>query len=134
VEVVFIDFLQKLRPRRRHESYSIEVGKACARLKEFAVESGMAVVTTAQLNRRCEHREDRRPYLADIRSSGRIEELADLVLLLYRDEVYYPDTKRKGIAEVSVAKNRTGPSGTVHLRFDGPLMRFDVIRPDLDGL
>lgn len=134
VEVVFIDFLQKLRPRRRHESYSVEVGKACARLKEFAVDSGMAVVTTAQLNRSCERRDDKRPVLADLRSSGLIEELADLVLLLYRDEVYYPDTKRKGIAEVCVAKNWTGPIGTVHLRFDAPLMRFDVTRPELSWI
>jgi replicative DNA helicase len=83
------------------------------------------VIALAQLNRAAEGREDRRPLLADLRESGTIEQDADAVLLLYRDEYYHPETESPGICEVIVAKNRTGPTGTVELAFLKTFTRFE---------
>lgn len=84
----------------------------------------MCVMALAQLNRECERRPDKRPLLSDIRESGSIEQDADLVLALYRDEVYHDDTDKPGIAEVIVRKHRNGPTGFVELAWAEQWTRF----------
>ena len=99
-------------------------GKITRGLKQLARECNTTVVILSQLNRGVESRNIKRPMMSDLRESGRIEEDSDLVLLLYRDEYYHFDTVDRGIAEVIVAKNRGGQTGTVKLLFDAQFTCF----------
>jgi replicative DNA helicase len=94
-------------------------------LKLLAKELDIPVLVLSQLSRACEKRNDRRPMLADLRDSGAIEQDADVVLFLYRHEVYVPDTEEKGVAEVLVRKHRNGPIGDRRLRFVEEFARFE---------
>lgn len=128
VGLVVVDYLQKMHARqgaRPAETRQLEIAMISSQLKAMAKELAVPVIALAQLNRAAEGREDRRPLLADLRESGTIEQDADAVLLLYRDEYYHPDTESPGICEVIVAKNRTGPTGTVELAFLKTFTRFE---------
>lgn len=128
VGLVVVDYLQKMHARqgaKPAETRQLEIAVISSQLKAMAKELGAPVIALAQLNRAAEGREDRRPLLADLRESGTIEQDADAVLLLYRDEYYHPDTETPGICEVIVAKNRTGPTGTVELAFLKQFTRFE---------
>ena len=108
------------------ESRQQEVSKISRNLKGLARELKIPVIAISQLSRGVENRESHRPRLADLRESGAIEQDADLVLLLYREEYYQPDREEcKGKAEVIVAKQRNGPTGSVHFAFRGQYLRFD---------
>lgn len=91
----------------------------------MAKELEVPVVALAQINRGPEGRDDRRPMLSDLRESGAIEQDADVVVTLFREEYYKPDSEKKGVAEVSVVKNRTGPTGTVEMAFLRQFTRFE---------
>lgn len=109
-----------------------EVGECSRTLKEIAKECELTVVELVQLNRGVEGRnvKDKRPSISDMRDSGRLEEDADTILLVYRDEYYNPDsTNAKGVAEIIVGKQRGGPTGKVLLRFNGSCTRFDNLAP-----
>jgi replicative DNA helicase len=126
--LVVVDYLQKMhatKGARPAETRQLEIAMISSHLKSMAKELGVPVIALAQLNRAAEGREDRRPLLADLRESGTIEQDADAVMLLYRDEYYHPDSEHKGICEVIVAKNRTGPTGTVELAFIKQYTRFE---------
>ena len=107
-----------------NESRQQEIAKISRSLKILAKELDCPVVALSQLSRAPEQRADHRPMLSDLRESGSIEQDADIVMFLYRDEYYNPDTERKNIGEVIVAKNRHGETGTVELVWFGEIQKF----------
>ncbi len=127
--VVAIDYLQLL-AGGKGDNRTQEIGSITRRLKQLAREIGAPVVLLSQLSRSCESREDKRPRLSDLRESGDIEQDADVVLFLYRDEVYSRNTEDRGIAEIIVAKQRNGPLSTVRLVFLASLTTFRNMATD----
>ncbi|MBI3891422.1 MAG: replicative DNA helicase [Candidatus Wallbacteria bacterium] len=125
VGLIVIDYLQLITdPHSKFESRQMEISNISRMLKSLAREIDCPVVTLSQLSRAVEKREDKRPILSDLRESGAIEQDADLVLFLYRDEVYNKLTEDKGVAEVIIGKQRNGPLGTVRLAFLGQFTAF----------
>ena len=124
LDLVFIDYLQIMEGEGHNESRQQEIAKISRSLKILAKELDCPVVALSQLSRAPEQRADHRPMLSDLRESGSIEQDADIVMFLYRDEYYNPDTERKNIGEVIVAKNRHGETGTVELVWFGEIQKF----------
>ncbi len=128
LDLVVVDYLQKMHARhgmKAPESRQIEISMISSHLKAMAKELNVPVIAIAQLNRAPEGREDRKPLLSDLRESGAIEQDADAVILIYREEYYDPNTVNKGMAKIIVAKNRTGPVGELDLVFQKQFTRFD---------
>ena len=123
--LVVVDYLQLMAGTGRAESRQVEVAQLSRGLKLLARELGVPVLALSQLSRGLEARADKRPVLADLRESGAVEQDADVVLFLYRDDVYVPDSADRGTAEVLVAKHRNGPTGMIRLAFVGEHSRFD---------
>ncbi len=116
--LIIVDYLQLMRPDRASESRVEQVGQMSRGLKVLARELNVPVLAVSQLNRAAEQRPDKRPMLSDLRESGQIEQDADLVMFIYRDEYYNKETEDPGTAEISIAKHRNGPAGlTVKLSF-----------------
>jgi replicative DNA helicase len=126
--LVMVDYLQLMRSGTRTENRVQEVSVISRALKEMARELKVPVVAASQLSREVERRQDKRPILADLRESGSQEQDADVVMFLYRDEVYNEITEYPNVAEVIVAKHRNGPTGTARLYFHKHLTRFDNLR------
>lgn len=124
LDLVIIDYLQLMELGGRVESRQLEVAALSRQLKQMARELECPVIVLSQLNRASEHRKDNRPILADLRDSGAIEQDADVVLMLYRDEVYNPETENPGECEVNIAKQRNGPIGPVTVRWLAPYTKF----------
>jgi len=125
LDLVIIDYLQLLKDGGRSGNRNLELTEISGALKELAKELQLPVLVLAQLSRAPERRQDHRPQLGDLRESGAIEQDADLVAFVYRQEVYEPTNPEvKGQAEVIIRKNRHGELGAVHLLFDGPLAKF----------
>ncbi len=128
---IFVDYLQLMSvPGMRHGDEYATVTAASKAMTVIAKMVGAPVIALSQLSRESERRSDHKPNLSDLRGSGQIEQDAARVLFPYREEVYDPDTDKKGYAEIIVAKNRNGPTGTAVLRFDGPPMRFHNMSAD----
>lgn len=132
--LIEIDYLQLLQSSSKSEgTREQEVGEISRGLKRLAKRLNVPIVVLAQLNRACDIRSDHRPQLSDLRDSGAIEQDADAVAFLYRDEVYDKDSADKGIAEFIIAKQRNGPEGTVRLAWEGKWMRFADLEPERDA-
>lgn len=131
IGLVVVDYLQLIQSYQRVESRQQEVALQTRALKALARELAIPVLVLSQLNRGVESRQDKRPVMADLLESGAIEADADVVLFLYRPEYYDPDTDKKGIAEVIVAKHRNGPIGTAELGFLAEYTRFVDLAPDM---
>ena len=127
LDIVMIDYLQLMTMKGRQESRQQEVSQISRGLKAIAKELNVPVLSLSQLSRRPEQRAgDHKPQLSDLRESGAIEQDADVVAFIYRDEVYNKDTEEKGVAEIIIAKQRNGPIGTVRLAFRADLVKFFV--------
>lgn len=122
--LIVIDYLQLMQGSRRHENRQQEISDISRSLKSLAKELNVPVLALAQLSRSVEQREKKRPIMSDLRESGSLEQDADLIMFIYRDEYYNPETEKKGIAEIIVSKHRNGPVGVVELGFLKEFTKF----------
>lgn len=128
--LIIIDYLQLMRGRERRERREQEISEISSSLKAMAKELNVPVMALSQLNRRVEERPDKRPQLSDLRESGAIEQDADVIIFIYRDEVYRKDSPEKGIAELIIGKQRNGPTGVVKLAFLAQYSTFGNLDED----
>jgi replicative DNA helicase len=125
LSLVVIDYLQLMQGNRRTENRQQEISEISRSLKALAREIDVPVIALSQLSRAVEQRQEKKPLMSDLRESGSLEQDADLVMFIYRDEYYKPeDTEKKGIAEIIVAKQRNGPTGSVELGFLKEFTKF----------
>lgn len=129
IELVIVDYLQLI--QAEGERHDLKIGAVSSGLKALAKELNIPVVCLSQLNRDLERRENKRPHLSDLRESGAIEQDADVIVFIYRDEVYNENSSHKGIAELIIAKHRNGETGKVHATFQGEYCRFDNFTGEL---
>ncbi len=124
IGLIVIDYLQLMQSRSKLNSREQEISEISRNLKAIAKEFNVPVIALSQLNRKVEGREDKRPMMSELRESGAIEQDADIIMFIYREDFYNPETPEKGIAEVIIAKHRNGPTGTVKLSWRPEITTF----------
>jgi len=130
IDMIVVDYLQLMSVPDNRENRATEIAEISRSLKTIAKELNVPVIALSQLNRALEQRPNKRPLMADLRESGAIEQDADLIVFIYRDEVYNKETGEKGKAEIIIGKHRNGSTGTVFLAFQGPWLRFVNLAPE----
>jgi replicative DNA helicase len=125
--LIVIDYIQLMSSSKTNENRATEVSEISRSIKALAKELQVPIIALSQLSRKVEERTDKRPMMSDLRESGAIEQDADVIMMLYREEYYKPDTPDKGIAECIIGKQRNGPTGTVRLTFLGEYTRFESL-------
>jgi replicative DNA helicase len=129
LDVVIIDYLQLMSARSNTISREQQISEISRGLKGLAKELKVPVMALSQLNRSLEQRQDKRPMLSDLRESGAIEQDADIIMFVYRDEYYHPDSEDKGVTEIIVGKQRNGPTGTARVAFIDKFAKFGNLTP-----
>jgi replicative DNA helicase len=130
IDLLVVDYMQLMAVPDSRENRATEIAEISRSLKTIAKELNIPVIAVSQLNRALEQRPNKRPLMADLRESGAIEQDADLIVFIYRDEVYNPETSEKGKAEIIIGKHRNGSTGTIHLAWQGPWLRFVNLAPE----
>lgn len=133
LSLVLVDYIQLMQLGASTENRATELSEISRSLKGLAKELDVPVVCLSQLNRALEQRTDKRPVMSDLRESGAIEQDADVIVFIYRDEVYDEDSPHKGTAEILIRKQRNGPTGTVRVTFLGQYTRFENFSPEVYG-
>jgi replicative DNA helicase len=132
LKLIVVDYLQLMRGNEKADNRTGEISEISRSLKAIAKEMRCPLVAGSQLNRGLESRNDKRPLMSDLRESGAIEQDADVILMIYRDEVYNPESPDKGTAEIIIGKQRNGPTGRVKLAFIGNLTKFENLARGYD--